>query len=179
MPSDSTDPARALAQPMEPPAELRGRVLRTLLERGLIAPSRRRPPVTRILVYAAVAALLIAGGAWLGRTWPTVLDSRPRFVLFLYEDEQFKPRVGHDQLVAEYTAWADSLRDERKLLMAEELAPQETTLPLATAGVSTSFGKLAGFFIVRAASIEEATAIARQCPHLKHGGRVVLRRFAE
>jgi hypothetical protein len=32
-----------------------------------------------------------------------------------------------------------------------------------------------GFFLVRAATAEEAEAIARGCPHLRHGGTISLR----
>jgi hypothetical protein len=31
-----------------------------------------------------------------------------------------------------------------------------------------------GFFLVRARDLDEAEAIARACPHLRHGGRVAV-----
>jgi hypothetical protein len=36
-------------------------------------------------------------------------------------------------------------------------------------------GALAGFFIVSAATAAEAESIARSCPHVRYGGRVVVR----
>jgi hypothetical protein len=38
-------------------------------------------------------------------------------------------------------------------------------------------GVLAGYFIIGAASLEEARSIARDCPHLKYGGSVEIRRI--
>jgi hypothetical protein len=35
-----------------------------------------------------------------------------------------------------------------------------------------------GFFVVRARDFAEARRIAETCPHLRHGGRIVLRRVA-
>jgi len=36
-------------------------------------------------------------------------------------------------------------------------------------------GRLGGYFLVTAASLEQALEIARDCPHLRYGGRVVVR----
>lgn len=188
MASGSSDPARALVRPVEPPAELKRRVLQRLRALGLIAsPPGRQRPLARVLAYAAAAVLLVASGALARGGWPTGSDTRPRFALFLYEDDRFQPTVSHRELVAEYSAWADTLRKERKLVMAEELDLQDSallarsgdTLTISPGDVQTVAGRLAGLFIVRAGTMQEAAAIARQCPHLKYGGRVALRRLMQ
>ena len=69
--------------------------------------------------------------------------------------------------------------------MGEELDQQDAAVFVAAGGavtvspgdVETVAGGLTGFFIVRAATGEEAFALARQCPHLKYGGRVAIRRL--
>jgi hypothetical protein len=45
-------------------------------------------------------------------------------------------------------------------------------LPAGTAGDAP---RVSGFFLIRAGSLDEAEAIARDCPHLRHGGRVLVR----
>jgi len=37
---------------------------------------------------------------------------------------------------------------------------------------------LAGYFVIAAPSPERATEVARTCPHLKYGGRVVVMTIA-
>jgi hypothetical protein len=36
-------------------------------------------------------------------------------------------------------------------------------------------GDVRGFFVISAATLEEATAVARSCPHTARGGRVIVR----
>jgi hypothetical protein len=187
MQTEPHDPARSLAGGVEPPPALKQRVLHTLRARDRLAPpSRPSRAFPRILGYAAAAAALFVGGAVVGGRRPaSAPDPRPRFALFLYEDAAFRPTVSHSELVAEYSAWADSLRRQNRLVMGEELDQADAAVLVGSGGsvtvspgdVETVAGTLAGFFIVRASTGEEAFAIARQCPHLKYGGRVALRRL--
>jgi hypothetical protein len=183
---DTNDPARNLAGPVDPPPGLKQRVTQSLRARGLLAQATwRRPTLGTALAYAAAALVLFAGGAVLGRrVGKPAPDVRPRYALLLYEDAGFKGG-SHAALVAEYASWADSLRGEGKLVMGEEL-DQAETLVLVGAGSAARVSPrearsevevLGGFFIVRVADRDEALGLARQCPHLKHGGRVVLRRL--
>lgn len=186
-PPGPEDPARRLAGGVEPPRALKRRLLHTLRARGLVtAPVRPGRAVTRILVYVAAALVLFAGGALVGGRRPvSAVDPRPRFALFLYEDAAFRPTVTHRALVAEYAAWADSLRRLNALVMGEELDQADaavfvrsgSAVSVSPGGVESAAGNLTGLFIVRATSVEEAFALARQCPHLKYGGRVALRRL--
>jgi hypothetical protein len=187
MQTEPQDPARHLAGGVEPSPALKQEVLQTLRARGLLAPvPRPRRAVVRTLASTAAGlALFAAGVAVGGRRSPAAPDPRPRFALLLYEDAAFRPAVSHRELVAEYSAWADSLRGQRALVMGEELDSAEAAVLVGTGGVVTwspgdvesVAGRLAGFFIVRASTTEDALAIARRCPHLKYGGRVALRRL--
>ena len=44
-----------------------------------------------------------------------------------------------------------------------------------TLKIESDAGVMSGFFVIKAASREEAIAIAKTCPHLRHGGRVAVR----
>ena len=78
------------------------------------------------------------------------------------------------RIVAEYARWASALRDEGKLVIAEKLADSPAQL-LGAGSSSPESDRVGGFFLIRAASFEEAQRIANDCPHLRHGGRVELR----
>jgi len=66
--------------------------------------------------------------------------------------------------------------------LALVLAPEDATSGAPTArvaarGVSTRVG-ISGYFVIDAASWEDAVAVARTCPHLRYGGRIILRPVA-
>jgi len=92
-----------------------------------------------------------------------------RFILLLYEGPAFDSAGSR---VAEYRDWAASLRTEGRQVSGDEILPEGTSLPPAEKGDRE---RLAGFFIVTAADLADATAVGRRCPHLHHGGRVVVR----
>ena len=83
-------------------------------------------------------------------------------------------------VVAEYKAWAGRLAASGVLVAGEKLADEPITR-LAANGASEmpryTADELGGFFIIQAADSAEAFRIARDCPHLKHGGTVQVRRI--
>ena len=83
-------------------------------------------------------------------------------------------------LVAEYSAWAGRLAGEGKLLAGEKLADDPLAM-LASNGTREvpryTADEVGGFFIIQAADSAEAYRIARDCPHLRHGGTIQLRRI--
>jgi len=165
-------PLKDFADSAEPPAHLRGRVEDTLRARGLRGP--RRPSWYQPAAAAAAAALVLAAalGFLAGRMTPAGAAEEPRYLLLLVGDAQTdKPEA---ELVAEYTRWADSLRRERRLVLAERLADDQLVLPAGSAG-SEADARISGFFLVQAPSLDSARALAEAGPHLRYGGQVVVR----
>jgi hypothetical protein len=70
------------------------------------------------------------------------------------------------------------LRDSGALVIAEKLAGPVTMLTAAGAMQMPrdTTDELGGFFLIQADSAE-AFRIARDCPHLRHGGSVQVRRI--
>ena len=165
-----------------PPPQLKERVMDTLKDRGLLRGGSRAPLLARI----AAGVVLFLGGLAAGRATapgpvtPTV-QFQQQWLLTLYEDSTFTPRSPIAELVAEYGRWADSVRGQGRLVIGEKLASGRGTV------VSEEFedhpetmgemGSAEGLFIIAAASEEEALAIARSMPHLRHNGRIVVRRI--
>jgi len=183
---------------IDPPPRLGRRIERSLRARGSLAP--RTPTWFRLAGAAAAAAALVAGGYWLGTMsggpggHSDSLAENPaggteagpaetRYVLLLYEDEDFRPSADEGALVAEYRGWAVGLAREGSLVAGEKL--EETGMLLETpAGEGTALpggehgsplGRLGGYFVIAAADRTEALAIAATNPHLRHGGRIVVR----
>ena len=71
------------------------------------------------------------------------------------------------------------LRDSGALVTAEKLAANPVTMLSASGATEMPRGtadELGGFFLIQADSAE-AYRIARECPHLRHGGTVQVRRI--
>lgn len=155
-----------------------------LAARGLIRNASRRA-AWRPLSLAAAAVLIFAIGVRTGgRGGVPADDDTPRFALLLYKGSTETDAVAEAARVAEYAAWADSLARRDLLVAGEKLDDDRGWLLSAAAGgprVDPIAGNgpdaVSGFFIIRAASEADAIALARSCPHLRHGGRIALRKI--
>lgn len=169
----------ALERETPPPQWLKGRVVGTLRERGLLRNSRR--PWGMIGAVAASLALFALGFA-IGRRPETTgpPDTRPQFLLLLYQKENV-PVTDTAAQVQEYVAWAHALRRQGGMALGEELADSAQLLSAEQAWAmrvpvpAEGPGALVGLFIVRAGDAEEAGRIARTNPHLRYGGSIVIR----
>ena len=163
--TDSNDRPGRLKQfgTLPPPAELEARVLSSLQDRGKLARDDSR--LVRRLVKLAAAIVLFAGGfatAMLSNR-PPAEDTRPRYALLLYDGD----RPGVDD-VAEMREWVIGLRERGHFVAGEKL----DDVPISG---DPALAAPAGFIIVSANSPEEAVTISRTMPHLRNGGRVVIR----
>jgi hypothetical protein len=90
---------------------------------------------------------------------------KPNYILLLYDTPQLS---GGSR--AEYAAWA---RQIWPLVVGGEELDDRTVLALG----GTSTPPVAGYFLICANDDAAAARAARMCPHLRHGGAVVLRRI--
>lgn len=156
---------RALADEVPPGPALEASVVARLRSRGMIG--SRRPRLLPWAVRSLAASLLLCAGFFLGRAAPT--DAAPRFALLLYGGSASDPARSAER-VREYGAWARRLAAAGQLGAAEKLATPVAVLgPAHDAAAAPS-----GYFLLTVSSASEAVAIARECPHLRHGGRIVV-----
>jgi hypothetical protein len=101
---------------------------------------------------------------------------RPQFLVLLYEDASYRDERPVGEIVAEYGAWADSLRGAHSLVLGEKLSTDRVQLATTT-GATSVMQHPTGLFIISAQSLEAATGIARTSPHLKYGGTVLVHRI--
>ncbi len=177
----------ALPSESDVPPGLEDRMVEALQGRGLVA----RPPTVRTMSVrrwrlAAAAVLFVAGalGGWLARglggsghaTSATPASADPVFMLLLYPGPGYTAGgpADEDAKVAEYGEWAGRLAREGRLVHAERLHAAALVLEPGGRESPVADGQPQGFFLVRARSLDEAQSLARACPHLGHGGRVIV-----
>lgn len=114
----------------------------------------------------------------------------PKFLLMLMDNPTADANLSPQEMqaiVGEYTKWASSLAQQGKLDGGEKLAEEGGRLIRHTGPkVTVTDGPYAeskevigGYFIVNAASYDEAVAIAKTCPHMTHGAATLVRRIEE
>ena len=113
-----------------------------------------------------------------------------RFILLLHESPTAFDGVSAEEIqrvIGEYGAWRQKLADEGRLVGGEKLE-DGTARQLATndGRVDVTDGPFAeakevigGFFMIEADDYDAAAAVSSECPHLKYGGRIELRKIDE
>ena len=169
----------------DPPAELLARVQRTLTERGLV----RQPPrpgsvwVSRVGLIAAGVMLGIVGRAAYhdaresSRATSTSAPAA-QYVLLLYGAPPGDTGMVHLAREREYGRWASALDGGARWVGGNELHDVVAQLGAPPSVPDAASERLAGYFIIAAPSPQRATEVARSCPHLKYGGRVVVMTIA-
>ena len=182
MSSELEKELRELQAGPEPPAWLEDQVVAKMAHRGLPGPPRpfRARVRSTAAILAACAACFLAG-AYLGfrSAAPAAPPAGARFILFLQEREGAALQTPQQEarLVREYGQWARKEHAAGRLLEGEKLKSDALSVrgPAGEVEVESPAQDIGGFFIVVAPDLEGAVNIARTCPHLRHGGRIVIR----
>ena len=171
---------RRLSHQHDASAALEHRVVASLTARGVLQSPRRRR-VAWALAAAAVVLAFVGGRMTAAAGTPPGPDGMPQWLLLLYEDGSFRgPAPGQEgRYVEEYSRWAAGLAAEQRLVAAGELPPGGVLIDPDGRGQphteATRLGATTGYFLIKAESAERAREIAATCPHLRHGGRIVIR----
>ena len=173
---------RRLSRGPEPPGSLEQRVVDSLRSRGLLAPHARKH-FGWAWAFTSVSACVfcfVAGVLFWSRS--VAIPAEPtgtRYVLFLTHSSSVATSGTAEEiaLVQEYSAWAQRQRIGGHLIAGERL--NDASLELAGSQglqeVHTQDTSLGGYFVIAAPNLAAAVAIARTCPHLEHGGTIVIR----
>jgi hypothetical protein len=157
-----------------PPVELKERVTGSLRASGVLRP---RPHWSRAPLAVAAGVALFVAGTQVSRPGTGAANDQPAFALMLYEDDAFQPTITPAQIVSEYTSWAGGMAERGELVLAEELDPVVQVVGADAPTDMNPLGQLTGMFVVHAADREAALELARHHPHVRHGGRIVVRGF--
>lgn len=164
---------RSLPREIEPPPEAEARIVAALRRERLLSlthASRTRP----WLAIAAALLLFVTGWA-IGnrRPQPSAPLAGPEFALLLYGDVSTADGANEAALFDEYRRWAIGLRETGRAVSGQRLA--DSMRVVQTSSLQTAPERVRGFFLVSAASLDEAESIARTCPHAQRGGTIIVR----
>ncbi|HET9370870.1 MAG TPA: zf-HC2 domain-containing protein [Vicinamibacterales bacterium] len=152
-------------------------------------------PVRRRTFIAAAAGFVVGASGGAGVMWrrtartapsPTADANGAVFMLLLQELVSERLALAPEPLRERSRAmsdWMARLRREGRFVGGQRLRDEPGRIVAAT-GVQDRVGRvepgelMSGFFLVRAASYDEATAVAATCPIVSFGGRVVVRQLA-
>ena len=110
----------------------------------------------------------------------------PKFMLLLHDDPTAFAGVGPEQMqkvVEKYIAWGTRLREAGLMHAGEKLTDEPGKVLRSKDGqvrvtdgpYSETKEVLGGYYIIEAASYEQAIARSRDCPHLEYGGTMEVR----
>jgi hypothetical protein len=173
-----------LPRELSPRPEVEDRIVAALRARGLIRTAWTRSRLAARLAAAAAGLALLAAGFAVGRgstPRPGDAPAEPRFALFLLRGSERLPENPGEEAgrVAEYRSWARGLAGAGRFVSGEKLEDRGEQIGApGGAAASVPEEEVRGFFIISAENFEDALAIARQCPHLRHGGRILVRPIA-
>lgn len=168
-----------LRRQQQPPAGLEHTVLTALQEEGLLR-TASRPNRKWLPLAAAIAGIaLFLGGYLLGGTQNKAEGQiRPElgYMLLLHEDARFRPGEPME-MFEEYKAWMESVGSQGVAITGQELQNDALILDADRSPETDAAERTTGYFLLEAASLEQAAAIARSIPHLKYGGSVEVKAF--
>lgn len=184
---------KQLRQENMPPNRVEKEIVNRLYERGLIKPKtifpfwQNRSPVFQLAVISITACLLFsigfgAGVLYMNGQAPD--HSKSQFALLIFNDEvAFKDEMA---LASEYGQWMRNIVASGRLASGKQLFDDGKILrsiggEIKISDISTDdrYGQIGGFFLIEAASYDEAVKIASTCPHLKYQGSIEVRQIHE
>ena len=178
---EERDTLRSLKLEMQPPDRVEGAVRNLLRRDGFFA----APPwqVWRWLAIASCSFAVVMTVALMSslgsRTGSGPSAVSPRFMMLLYAGDSGVTGTDSDRR-REYEAWAREVASRGVAISGEELASEGIDVAPGWSG-----NKLAplteprGYFVISARDADSAKQIAATCPHLRHGGGIVIRRIVE
>ena len=169
----------SLPNEVAPDSAVEQRTIAALRQRSLLRPQGVRAVGLRpLLALAAVAVIAFLYGLNVGRSDAPTRAPEASFALMLYGGSTGGDSSAHAVRAAEYRRWASAEHPWGRVIGGEALGDSAWTVSQAKAAVSLSKPRsddLVGFFLIQAPSREAAAFLAAECPHLKYGGRVVVR----
>ncbi|MDA1081696.1 MAG: hypothetical protein O2973_08460 [Gemmatimonadetes bacterium] len=177
---------RRLPREMTPPPGLEHATVASLRRAGLLrSPLRAGFNLMTWVLAASIAGIAFVGGSMFA-TRLSAPEPQPTYALLLYGGSSGDDSATHANRAGEYGAWAAANHASGRVIGGEALGTSVASLAVHTVALGTdsvivddqptSGSDFIGYFLVHAEDSDAAVALARDCPHLKYGGRIVVRR---
>ena len=182
---------KKLSQEKMPPNRVEKEIVIILYKKGLLETKKMFPfwqnhsPVFQGAVILIAVCLLFSMGFSAGVLYMNnQVPGQPKsqFALFIINDEvAFKNEMA---LASEYAQWMKNIVASGRSASGKQLFDGGKILyslggEIKASDVSTDdrYGQIGGFFLIDAASYDEAVKIASTCPHLKYQGSIEVRQI--
>ncbi len=143
--------------------------------------------MTRWALAAGIAVVAFAGGSQFasrGSAGAAATSPQPTFALILYGGGSLDDSATHYTRAAEYGRWARADHGASMIVGGEALGLSVAALSLVSVSRTTDsvivqepardVDDPVGYFLVHAPDRDAAVWLAKTCPHLRYGGRVVV-----
>ena len=112
-----------------------------------------------------------------------VIESLPKFAILMLEDDDAWAKLRQaerDALLDRYGTFVRGLAEQGRFIWGTPLGRETVLLAgppgsMSRSAIAPSKDVLTGIFVIRAKDLAEAESIARECPALLHGERVLVR----
>jgi len=163
-----------LEREKQPEAALERRIINKLKSEHLIITTY---DMKAYLKWAAtIAAIIVA--FFLGG-YSQQENPEMAYMLILHEGEGFQPGEP-TEMYNEYRNWMHSI-DEKGIQINGQELKNEAVMVSSNRNINYLEGnennRVTGYFVLNAASLDEAIAIARDNPHIKYGGTIQVKEF--
>jgi hypothetical protein len=157
-----------------PATDLESRTVNRLRNEGLITTLQRQ---YKWYWHAAAAIFLLALGMYAG-TQVAGDDHEESFsyVLLLHQDDTF-PEDRDGSRYTEYGAWMRTIRQAGMSIIGEKVDRKVIVAGKDSIYTDKRSARVSGFFMISAASQEEALKVAAESPHVKYGGTIEVRKI--
>ncbi len=166
-----------LSKEAQPPKELEQKIIKNLHHEGLLDRKPRRNTLPWAVSIAASIAF-IAGIFFEKINSKEAIQINPEkgYMLILHQDDNFHPN-DPTEMFEEYSRWTNKTKEAGFKITGQEL--KNKTIIVDKDGVSliNTSQITSGYFILEAASIEQALGIAKENPHVKYGGTIEVKSF--
>lgn len=165
-----------------PPEKLERKILASLKSTGeLKEMSKINFAKTGSLSFAVI--LLVAVSFIIGKRSGTMPNSESKnlYAMFLYNNNV--SGEDEEQKINEYHEWLVNLKKQGKTAKGDKLEDNGMFVSKAADRIAINnveFNNsefISGYFIIEATDYDEMLAIAKECPHVKYGGKVQIRKI--
>ena len=109
-----------------------------------------------------------------------------QYMLLLYDNPEDFEGLGPEEIqkiIEKYKAWSEKLRDQGHYVSSHKLTGDTgrivrrkgTEVRVTDGPYSETKEVLGGYYLIEAASYDQALERSRDCPHLEFGGTIVVR----
>lgn len=165
-----------------PPERLEREIITSLKSKGEIK-EMTKINFTKTVSLSFAVILLIAVSFIIGKRSATMPDDETKnlYAMFLYNNNISGD--DEEQKINEYHKWLMNLQAQGKTAKGDKLEDNgmfvnKTANQIAINNVEFNNSEfISGYFIIEAADYDEMLAIAKECPHVKYGGKVQIRKI--